>query len=94
MDDLPLHSFNEDFDDGHIAVKLTSFNPKTGEAIIHIEELVPNVGFYYILIEFESKDATRIQFDGTAPNRVTDQPVRTSHANDTILGYKIARVRD
>jgi hypothetical protein len=88
---------NKMFSDEHITVGVLEFDPKTGKAIIGIEENKAddeNVGFYFIWVKFASNDSTRIDYDGGNPHRVKRPPVSTSHRDDSISGIEAKRVRD
>jgi hypothetical protein len=82
------------FADDHISVELFDFVPSTGIVQIRVDENHGNVGFYYIWVNFESGDSTRIDYDGANPQREQYNTVRTNHENDKIKEILVERVRD
>ena len=78
---------------GHPAVRIFSFNPSTGMAELLVEEKQPQIGFYYIIVTFESKNSTRIDYDGANPNRPNSYTVNTFQRGDVIKSIEAKKVR-
>ena len=81
------------FEDEFILVRILSFTPGTGMAVLLVEEKQTRIGFYYIFVHFKSGDNTRIDYDGANPNRPTSFTVQTSRRDDVIASIEAKKVR-
>jgi hypothetical protein len=82
------------FQDEYMDVELLNFEPYAGVAQLVVHEKHGKMGFYYIWVNFESGDSTRIDYDGGNPQRQQLLTVRTTHRNDIIKEIVVKRVRD
>jgi hypothetical protein len=82
------------FQDDRITIRLLDFHAESGRVSIAVDEHRPNVGFYYIWINFQSGDEMRIDYDGGNPMRNTCPIFITSHKNDVLKEIKAKRIRD
>jgi len=62
--------------------------------MLTVDEKHEKVGSYYIWVNFESGDSTRIDYDGGNPQREHYLTVRTTHRNDKIKEIVVKRIRD
>ena len=81
-------------EDDHITVELLDFNSHTGAAQVIVREKHERVGFYYLWVNFNSGDSTRIDYDGGNPNRQRALTINTTHQDDSIKEIIVKRVRD
>ena len=81
------------FEDEFILVRILSFTPGTGMAVLLVEEKQTRIGFYYIFVHFKSGDNTRIDYDGANPNRPTSFTVQTSSRDDVIASIEAKKAR-
>ena len=82
------------YQDSNITVRLLDFDALHGVATIFVDEHVPQVGFYYITVQFASGNSHRIDYNGASPNCKVPYEVRTIQRNDTIQGVKAIKARD
>jgi hypothetical protein len=82
------------FDDEHMTVGIAESDASNGVLKLAIAEKHEGVGFYWINVEFESGNSTRIAYNGANSGRDKHLIVRTPKRNDTVKEIKVDRVRD
>lgn len=94
LNEQEIMDHQKPWNDDHITVEFLGFDPQDRRARFRVDEKHDKVGFYYIEIHFNSSDSTRFDYDGSSPKRPRQLHARTSHADDSVKGIKVVRVRD
>ena len=78
-------------EDKALMVTLTAFDPMSGAGRVKIDELLPEKGRFYVMVNYGQDGQTRIDYKTYDVHKCPEYPF-FANRNDAVTGIKIVRV--